>query len=44
VNVYSVLPEKDHFIRMGSNPSLVFKRNGVVTAVLINGTIRLLGD
>jgi hypothetical protein len=44
VNVYSVLPEKDHFIRMGSNPSLVFKRNGVVTAVLINGIIHSFDD
>jgi hypothetical protein len=44
VNVYSVLPEKERIIRMGGNPSLVFKRNGGVTAVLINGIIHSFDD
>lgn len=43
-NVLTSLPDKNKPVQMGSNPSLVFKRNGVVTAVLINGTIHSFGD
>lgn len=44
VNVHNTLPPEVKTLRLGGNPSLVFKRNGVVVAAVINGTLVRLDE